>query len=330
MEHLRALEGPDALRAIAEPHRLEILRRLLLGPQTISSLGAAMDRHPAWVRHHVKALETAGLVRMVEERTTRNFTEKFYVATAAAFTVSLLIRPGMGEESRLVALVSHDFAVELLAAEPGDRVHLAAAVTGSLEGLMGVRQGLADIAGCHLLDSETGQYNLPYVRHIFPDRDIVVVTVAHREQGLIVAKGNPLKLRDISDIAEREARFVNRNRGSGTRLWLDREFAARAIVAESVTGYDEVVDTHTEAAARVASGDADVAVGVSVAAQRFGLEFVPLFRERYDLIMPSEVHDTEEVARLVDRMHGSPFRRAVAKLSGYDSSETGDETLVSA
>ncbi len=328
MQRIERLDRLEVLRAIAEPHRYEVLRRILATPQTISSLGAAMGRHPAWVRHHVKALEAAGLVSLAEERTTRNYTEKIYRANAAAFTVSMLVRPGLEDDSRMVAMVSDDFAVEALAAAPDERVRIAAAVTGSLDGLMGVRQGLADLAGCHLLDADTGEYNVPYVRHVFPDRDIVIVTVARREQGLLVAPGNPLRLSTLSDVVAAGARFVNRNRGSGTRLWIDRALARAGLGPEDLAGYDDVVGTHSAAARRVQRGHADVAVGIAAAAEQLSLDFVPLFRERYDLIMTEEVHETEEVARLIERIAGAEFRRTVNRLRGYDATATGDERLV--
>lgn len=328
VQRIERLDRLEVLRTIAEPHRYEVLRRILAAPQTISSLGAAMGRHPAWVRHHVKALEAAGLISLAEERTTRNYTEKIYRASAAAFTVSMLVRPGLEDDTRMVAMVSDDFAVEALAAVPDERVRIAAAVTGSLDGLMGVRQGLADIAGCHLLDADTGEYNVPYVRHVFPDRDVVVVTVAHREQGLMVAPGNPLRLSTLADVAATGARFVNRNRGSGTRLWIDRALAQVGLGPENVSGYDDDVGTHSAAAQRVERGDADVAVGIAAAAEQHSLDFVPLFRERYDLIMTEEVHETEEVARLIERIGGAEFRRTVSRLRGYDATATGDERLV--
>jgi len=201
-------------------------------------------------------------------------------------------------------------------------------VAGSLDCLIGVRQGLADIAGCHLLDAESGQYNLPYARHMFPDRDIAVVTLAHREQGLIVAQGNPLRLRTPEDIAERGARFVNRNRGSGTRLWVDRYLSQARIDGHVITGFEVEVATHSAAAARVASGRADAAIGVRAAADQAGLDFVPLFNERYDLVMSVEVYETDRVTRMLDRLHGQSFRSAVAGISGYDSHATGEEYRV--
>jgi putative molybdopterin biosynthesis protein len=328
MDRLISIDQPQALKAVADPKRLELLRRLMASKETISSLGQAMGKHPAWIRHHVKALEAAGLVALVEERTTRNYTEKFYRACAPAFTVSMLLRPELHGERPLVALASSDFALELLADEVAADTRMVSAVAGSLDCLIGVRQGLADIAGCHLLDAESGQYNLPYARHLFPDRDVVVVTLAHREQGLIVAPGNPLKLTSVADIAERGARFVNRNRGSGTRLWLDRHLSEAGVASEAIAGFGTEVNTHTQAAAVVASGAADAALGVRAAAGRAALGFVPLFSERYDLVMPADVYRTEEAERVLDRLHQRTFRRAVAGITGYDSHATGQEYRV--
>lgn len=308
---------------------MEILRLLLARPHTISSLGRAIDKHPAWVRHHVLALEAAGLVHLAEERTIRNYTEKIYRASAAAFTVSLLIRPDERERRSLVALVSHDLAVELLASDEMSAGGLAAGVAGSLDSLIGVRQGLADIAGCHLLDTESGEYNLPYARHLFPDRDVMVVTLAHREQGLIVAPGNPLGISDFAGAIERGARLANRNRGSGTRMWIDRELHRIGADTATVLGYETVVDTHTDAAAMVARGDADVAVGIAAAAERYELGFVPLFHERYDLVMPDDIYRTEEVEKLVNVLHTKAFRSSVAGIRGYDAQAMGDEHRLS-
>ena len=325
MEHLRNIDRPEAVRVLTDPHRMEILRLLLAQPQTISSLGRHLDRHPAWIRHHVQALQAVGLVRLVEERTTRNYTEKFYAATAGAFTVSLLIRPDERYRQAVVALVSHDLAVELLASGGVPNLDLAAAVAGSLDSLIGVRQGLADVAGCHLLDVDSGEYNIPYARHLFPDRDVRVVTLCHREQGLMVAPGNPLGITELADVAEGRARLANRNPGSGTRMWIDRQLAHAGVDVAKVAGYERTVDTHTAAAALVARGRADVAVGIAAAAERFGLEFAPLFNERYDLVMPEQVYQTEEVARLVEVLHTKAFRHTVGRIKGYDAKDMGDE-----
>lgn len=328
MDRLVAIDRPQALKALSDPVRLDLLRRMMAAKHTISSLGHVVGKHPAWVRHHVKTLESAGLVALVEERTTRNYTEKFYRACAPAYTVNMLLRPEVGGERPLVALASSDFALELLADEVASETKMVSAVAGSLDCLIGVRQGLADIAGCHLLDTDSGQYNLPYAKHLFPDRDVMVVTLAHREQGLIVAPNNPLGLSSVEDIAQMGVRFVNRNRGSGTRVWLDHQLSEMRIPPSAIAGFDFEVNTHTEAAHIVAAGGADVAVGVRAAADRASLGFVPLFSERYDLVMPTEVYRTQEAERVLDRLHKRAFRRAVDGITGYDSHATGQEFRV--
>lgn len=326
MRTLMSIERPEELRAVADPNRMTILRMLMVRKHTISSLGYAMDRHPAWIRHHVKQLEAAGLIALVEERTTRNYTEKFYRACAPAYTVSYLIRPEDEGERPLVALASHDFAMELLAGDEGALGEgIVTGIAGSLDALIGVRQGLADFAGCHLLDPDTGEYNVPYARHLFPDRDITVVTLAHREQGLMTASGNPFGLKEPGDLAGSAARFVNRNRGSGTRLWLDRYVAHAQVDTSAIEGFADEVSTHTEAATAVASGKADAAVGIRAAAEQAGLGFIPLFEERYDLVIPQQVYETPDAERMLDRLHQKSFRTAVNRISGYDSHSTGNE-----
>lgn len=325
MRSAYSIDTLEALRTIAEPHRLEILKLLLGRAQTISMLGTHLDKHPAWVRHHVKALEAAGLVHLAEVRTTRNYTEKFYEATAAAFMVSMSIRAEPGPHSPLVAMVSHDMAVEILATDSFEGQPLGILVSGSLDGLIGVRQGLADIAGCHLLDAQSGEYNTPYVQHIFPDQDMVLVTVAHREQGLMTPSGNPRGIKGIEDIAEGSLWVANRNKGSGTRLWLDRALAALGADTSKIAGYDSSYPTHTQVAEAVASGAADVGLGIAAAANRLGLGFVPLFRERYDLVMSAGTYEKPGTHRLIERLHTSSFKNAVSTIPGYESGCTGDE-----
>lgn len=327
MGSLTRLTRDDQLRAIADPNRLSILRELMSSPATISQLGSRRDRHPAWVRHHVKTLEAAGLVALVETRTTRNYTEKYYAATAPAFSLQRVLRAS-GPDAPLVVFASHDFAVGLLASGLDERHRPVIGVSGSLDNLVALRQGLADVAGCHLLDIPSGEYNVPFVRHLFPDRPVRVFTVAHREQGLVTATGNPLAISTVEDLAGRTLRFVNRNRGSGTRLWLDERLRSLGIDPLSIEGWDTEVETHSEAAAAVASDQADVALAVRAAAESEGLGFVPLFRERYDLIVPSDRIDEPDVARLLERLQSRPFRQETQRLHGYETDETGDERSV--
>ncbi|MBN2405475.1 MAG: helix-turn-helix domain-containing protein [Coriobacteriia bacterium] len=321
----RALDRSDQLKSIADPHRLALLRRLMAGRATITQLGAAFGKHPAWIRYHVKTLEAAGLVELVETKTTGNYTEKFYQANASAFSLQMLVTPEFGDRSSLVVVGSHDFAVEMLADNVNShhKIVIVPVAVGSLDGLIALRQGLADAAGCHLLDADSSEYNVPYIRHIFPDRSITVITLSHREQGLIVPSGNPRDIRGIEDIAS-GIRFINRNPGSGTRVWLDRELARQKIPVDAIAGFDETALTHTDVAVRVATGGADVGLGIRAAADRLGLAFVPLFQERYDLAVPTARLSDPMVQELIEPLTSAGFCKNLSKVPGYDTRHTGD------
>jgi molybdate-binding protein len=327
MQAIGTIDRNDQLAALTDEHRLALLRRLMCGPSTLSILGREFERHPAWVRHHLKRLEAVGLVEPAGERTTRNYTEKFYRATAGAFTVHMLVAPSTGDRSPIMVLGSDDFALKLLTADlnegPGDFEMVSSAI-GSLDGLVALRQGLADVAGCHLFDAAAGEYNAPFLRHLFPDRAIDMVTLAHREQGLMTAPGSPKRVRDIADLAGGDVTFANRNSGSGTRVWLDARLRALDIAAETIPGYDVELRTHSDVAAAVAAGQADAGLGVRAAAEQYGLDFTPLFMERYDLVFAADRAEEEPFARLRDRLDSRAFHCEVRGLGGYDADHTGD------
>src|SRR3990172_11693874 len=220
VEHIRSF---DQIKVLADPHRLAILRLLMVEPATLTQLGRVLGHHPAWVRHHVKQLEGAGLVEMYSAQITGGYVEKYYRARAAAFWLQQMILPEAPGMNHLVLMGSDDLALSALAHSATERLGMRLIIqpVGSLDGLIALRQGMAQISACHLLDIPSGEYNLPYVRHIFPDRAVGLVTLAHRQQGLLVAEGNPLRIQGIADLVRSEVTLVNRNRGSGTRLWLD-------------------------------------------------------------------------------------------------------------
>jgi putative molybdopterin biosynthesis protein len=218
---------------------------------------------------------------------------------------------------------SHDLAVELLAQQLVGRMNLLTLPVGSLDGLVALRQGLCHLSGAHLFDAASGEYNTSFVRHLFPDRVTALVTLAHREQGLMLAPGNPRQIRGLADLARPDVSFVNRQRGSGTRLWLDNELHGLGIPAERIRGYGREVRTHTECARLVALGQADAALGLHAAAVQQGLDFIPFFFERYDLILPQE--QAEALHPLLDALQTGAFRRDVAALVGYDTAHTGEQ-----
>jgi putative molybdopterin biosynthesis protein len=326
VDEIGHIEAIETVRVLASEERLRLLRLLMRRPATLTQLGAAVGRHPAWVRHHLLTLEQAGLVELQETRPTKGYVEKFYAASARAYAVNLMVLPEPDERGLLVVLGSDDLALDLLAGElraDPDAPDVVTIAMGSLEGLIALRHGLGHAAGCHLLDPATGDFNTAHARALFPGRELMLVTLAHRQQGLIVPKGNPLGLRTFADLMPARARLVNRNVGSGTRLWVDRLLAQADVAPAALPGYEVEVTTHGQAAQAVADGAADVALGILPAARARDLEFIPLLEERYDLVTPREHFESELLAPLLTRLNDDEFKQAVDRLGGYATRETG-------
>jgi putative molybdopterin biosynthesis protein len=241
--------------------------------------------------------------------------------------VEVALLRGVGEIDRtIVAIGSHDLvldlaASELRAADPG--VTLASSNVGSLGGLIAVRDGLCHLAGSHLLDPASGDYTLPYVDRVLGGRDVAVVRLVHRDQGLIVAPGNPLGVEGIEDLARGGLRYVNRQRGAGTRVLLDHELSRAGIAPEAVGGYAREEHTHLAVAAAIAAGRADCGLGVLAAARAFDLDFVPVTREPYDLVLDAAVIDDAVLAPLWELLDSARFREQVAALGGHATAEMG-------
>jgi putative molybdopterin biosynthesis protein len=241
--------------------------------------------------------------------------------------VSVRLLRGVGEiERTIVATGSHDLVLDLAAStlrERDPRLTLASSNVGSLGGLTALRDGLCHVAGSHLLDPETGEYTLPYLERLLPGREVSVVRLVHREQGLIVAPGNPAGITGIEDVARRGLRYVNRQRGAGTRVLLDHELAQGGISPEAIVGYEREEHTHLAVAAAVAAGRADCGLGVLAAARAFGLDFVPVAQEPYDLVLLKDSIEDKLLAPLWALLGSEDFRRAVTDLGGYDTTEMG-------
>jgi len=237
-----------------------------------------------------------------------------------------LLRSEHEVRSTILITGSHDVALDLLASELHRCVpDLAVASThvGSMAGLAALRDGLCHMAGSHLLDPQTGEYNWTYVRQLFGDEPVTLVTLAHRRQGFIVAPGNPKGIRTWEHLARRDVRFINRQPGAGTRVLLDSHLARLGIPPGDLAGYRREVYTHLAVASMVESGTADVGLGILAAARARNLDFVPLTMERYDLIMRPAVWESPLGRALKAALDGEPFRRALAALGGYDARETG-------
>jgi putative molybdopterin biosynthesis protein len=229
-------------------------------------------------------------------------------------------------ERTIVATGSHDLILDLAASAlraRDNRVTLASSNVGSLGGLTALRDGLCHVAGSHLLDPASGEYTLPYLERLLPGRDLAVVRLTHREQGLIVAAGNPLGLTGIEDLGGGRVRYVNRQRGAGTRVLLDHELARRSLDASGVLGYEREEPTHLAVAAAVAADRADAGLGVLAAARAFDLGFVPVAREPYDLVLERELVESELLLPLWSLLESAEFRSQVEALGGYDTAEMG-------
>ncbi len=321
MKKVDPLHSFDKIKLLADSRRMDILRLLMASPATLTHLARTMRQSPAWIRHHMLALESAELVEVSEIRKTGKVIEKFYRAKADALLLQEVILPKT-KKPCMIFSGSHDLALEGIAEHLEKHATLLSMPVGSLDGLVNLRQGLCQIAGSHLLD-ETGEYNTPFVRHLFPDRDVEIITLAYRIQGLMLASGNPKGIKKISDVAKPNVRFVNRNAGSGTRLWLDAELRKLKIPVEKVNEYDRAVKTHSEAASLIANGKADVSLGLQAAAHLFNLDFIPLFEERYDLVLPRENEKT--LLPLLDYIQTADFRNSLTSLTGYNSAHSGEQ-----
>ena len=321
MKQVESIHTLGNIKLLADSRRRDILRLLMASPATLTQLARSMKQSPAWIRHHILALESAGLVQVREIRKTGRVTEKFYSARADAFLLQELILPKT-KKPALIFSGSHDLALERIAENLQKHIMLLSLPVGSLDGLINLRQGLCQISGSHLLD-ESGEYNTPFVRHLFPDRAVHIITLAYRTQGLMLANGNPNGLKKIADIAKPDIRFVNRNPGSGTRLWLDTELRKLDIPSEKVRGYDKIVKTHSEAAMLIATNKADAALGLQAAAHQNHLDFIPLFEERYDLILPREQEKT--LSPLLDYIQTIDFRNSLSLLTGYNTIHSGEQ-----
>lgn len=324
MRKVKQLDTFEQIKLLADPRRLEILRLLMASAATLTQLARRLGKSPAWVKHHTLALESAGLIELAEVRTTGKITEKFYRTKAGALLLQELILPE-GNKPVIVFSGSHDLALERVGEQITEYLTLLTLPVGSLDGLINLRQGLCQVSGAHLLD-ESGVYNLPYVRRIFPDRRMEVITLAYRTQGLIVAPGNPKGFKDVPDLAQSGARFTNRVPGSGTRLWLDSELERLDIPPEEIEGYQRTVNTHTECSQAVASGKADAAIGLQASAYQFQLDFIPLFEERYDLVLPHEQRTI--LAPLLDFIQTGAFREVISALTGYSTTHSGEQITI--
>ena len=319
---LQGLPAPARVRAratitrkILSPMGEDEYVRVKLGQVGERLIAAPLSRGAGVIMSMVRA---DGLMRI----------PRFSEGVHAGSDVDVELLRGMDDiHKTIVAIGSHDLALDLLSnaltrRRPG--ASLASANVGSLGGLLALARGEAHMAGSHLLDEQTGEYNVSYVRRHLPDRRVMLVQLAGRIQGLMVKPGNPLGLASLDDLTRPGVQFVNRQRGSGTRVLLDYQLRQLGIDPGTIVGYEREHFTHLAVAADVASGAADVGLGILAAARALELDFIPLFNEQYQLVIPREYYAAPLLAPLLDILRGDEFRAEVDALGGYDVTTMGD------
>jgi putative molybdopterin biosynthesis protein len=211
-----------------------------------------------------------------------------------------------------------------------DQENVVPWLMGSSIALHALKRGEVHVAGIHLADESSGAWKLPDLKRNLGNMDFIVITFAHWEEGFIVRQGNPKKIRTVSDIAKPTVRIVNREKGSGARRLLDKQLNATGIHPKQVKGYSDEVSSHLDVASRIKAGLADTGIGVRAAAAISSLDFVPLQRERYDLVIPKTYYETlSGLQILLDTMVSKPFRNELEALGGYDTREIGKVVEVS-
>ena len=244
----------------------------------------------------------------------------------AEVEVRLLCEPEKLENT-LVVIGSHDPLLDELADMmhvENNAVYMSSAHVGSMGGIMALRRGEAHAAGCHLLDTATGEYNLAFVRKYFPRGGVKLVRCVGRQQGMMVAKGNPLNIQRFSDISREGVRYVNRQKGSGTRILTDYLCRQEGLDTAAIYGYDREELTHTSVAAQILSGSADAGMGIYSAAKLYDLDFIPICIEEYDLLIPDHAWDSPMVRQLIDTLKSDAFREKILSLGGYTVENPGE------
>lgn len=240
--------------------------------------------------------------------------------------IAELIRPISAVNQTIVIVGSHDNTLDTLADQIKGRyshLSLSSSHVGSMGGLMAIKRGVCHLAGAHLLDAEDGTYNVSYIKKYLPGIPVKLVNLVFRDQGLIVQRGNPKAIRSIEDLARNDVTFINRQAGSGTRILLDYELNRKGIRPADINGYQHEEYTHMSVAVAVLSGTVDAGLGIYAAAKALDLEFVPVVTEKYDLVIPNEHYESENIQVLLEIINNPEFHKRVQALGGYSTADTG-------
>ncbi len=314
------LSNFDSLKTLGHSLRLSLLRRLMRQPATLSQLGSYFHETPAHIRHHLKVLEEAGLVEFTVEIPLQNHLEKYYRATSNAWLINLALLPEIPENATPVVVGSKDLATRRLIDYFQQRetgIALQIISLNSMDGLVMLRQGICQMATCHLREPETGIYNRPFIRHLFPGQAMALAPLFQREEGLMLPPGNPKGIKGVEDLRRRDVRMVNRETGAGIRIWLDQSLAQLNISPVEVRGYDQVVNSHAEVARWVQEGKSDVGLGIAACALERGLDFIPLFAEPYELVFSNELVTDRRYEPFFEHLNSREFGESIKNVGGY-------------
>ena len=241
-----------------------------------------------------------------------------------------LLRTPSSVNHSIVIVGSHDNTLDILADRikvEHNHLSISSSHVGSMGGLMAVKRGACHLAGSHLLDTVDGTYNLSYIKRYLHGMDVRLINLIYRDQGLIVGRGNPKAIKGIEDLARKDISFINRQQGSGTRILLDYRLNQIGISAEEIIGYQHEEFTHMAVAVAVLSGTVDAGLGIYAAARALDLEFIPVVTEQYDLIIPQEHFESENIQLMLETINSAEFKRRADQLGGYSTEKTGEQIL---
>lgn len=307
----------------------EFFVKLRLANAAGIAIGAAADAERELLeREHANRLRTLHAARDAGDPGRIVLADAAFRETEAALTAlrlwtnvipSSLDSPSVDQRRQIVITGSDDPLLGFLAQLTGS----VATPVGSMTGLLIFARGEADVAGIHLLDLGTGEYNAPFVRHMMPEDRCVLLNLAFRRNGLMIARGNPKRIRGVSDLTRRDVHFINRQRGAGTRLLLFSKLRDARVDPHLLPDWQHEASTHEGVAAAISTGQADAGPGLEAVAAEWNLGFIPLGEERYDLVMLEETFESRRMRPLLEGLRASAFRKKGEELRGYDLKRSG-------